>query len=103
MKATICRTLILAVAFIMFTANASAQPPCNQRDHIVTWLGATYKEVPVAFGVNGKGDLVEVLSSQDGFTWTIIVTSPDGLSCVVSVGEGWRSIQLGKDLAEPQA
>ncbi len=96
------RVLILVVTFILFGANASAQVPCNQRAEIVTELAGKYKEVPVAIGVNSKGHLVEVLSSEHGRTWTIIVTSPDGMSCVVSVGEDWSARPQKEQLAEPQ-
>ncbi len=74
----------------------------NQRAEIVTQLAGKYKEVPVAIGVNSKGHLVEVLSSEHGRTWTIIVTSPAGMSCVVSVGEDWSTRQQDEQQAEPQ-
>ncbi len=97
------RMLILTAAFVLFGADASAQVSCSQRDKIVSLFAAKYKEVPVAVGVNSKGGLVEVLSSEHGHTWTIIVTSAKGLSCVVAVGEGWRTRQEKEHLAEPQA
>ncbi len=97
------KVLILVAGFILFGATASAHVPCNQRAKIVTLLEGKYKEVPVAIGVNGKGHLVEVLSSEHGRTWTIIVTSPAGISCVISTGEGWRTRQQDEQLAEPQA
>ncbi len=96
------KVLVLIAGLILFGANASAQVPCNQRAEIVTDLAGKYKEVPVAIGVNSKGHLVEVLSSEHGRTWTIIVTSPDGMSCVVSVGEDWSARQMEEQQAEPQ-
>ncbi len=96
------KVLVLIAALILFGANASAQVPCNQRAEIVTELAGKYKEVPVAIGVNSKGHLVEVLSSKHGRTWTIIVTSPDGTSCVVSVGENWSTRQQEEQQAESQ-
>jgi hypothetical protein len=96
------KVLVLLAALILFGASASAQVPCNQRAEIVTELAGKYKEVPVAIGVNSKGHLVEVLSSEHGRTWTIIVTSPAGMSCVVSVGEDWSARQMEEQQAEPQ-
>ncbi len=95
------RMLILAATFILFAANATAQVPCYQRDKIVSLLAAKFKEVPVAIWVNNKGRLVEVLSSEHGDTWTIILTTPEGLSCVVTAGEGWRTQQQEEHVAEP--
>ncbi len=96
------KVLVLMAALILFGASASAQAACNQRADIVTQLAGKYKEVPIAIGVNSKGHLVEVLSSEHGRTWTIIVTSPAGMSCVVSVGEDWSTRQLEEQQAEPQ-
>ncbi len=96
------RMLVLVAGLILFGANASAQVPCNQRTEIVTQLAGKYKEVPVAIGVTSKGHLVEVLSSENGRTWTIIVTTPDGMSCVVSFGESWHTRQQEEQQAESQ-
>ncbi len=96
------KVLVLISGLILFGASASAQVPCTQRTEIVTELAGKYKEVPVAIGVTSKGHLVEVLSSENGRTWTIIVTTPDGMSCVVSVGEGWRTRQQEEQQAESQ-
>ena len=93
--------LILAATFILFATNAAAQVPCYQRDKLLTWLAAKYKEVPVAIGVHNKGGLVEVLSNEHGHSWTIILTSPEGLSCLVATGEGWRTQQQEEHAAEP--
>ncbi len=57
---------------------------------MLEWLAANFREAPVALGVTGGGDLVEVMASQDGQTWTIVVTSARGRSCLLAAGEGWR-------------
>lgn len=31
--------------------------------------------------------------SEDGETWTVIVTTPDKIACLVASGEGWRQIK----------
>jgi hypothetical protein len=43
--------------------------------------------------VTNSGGLVEVLSDGKGGTWTIIVTTPQGMSCLVAAGEGWRNME----------
>ncbi len=64
---------------------------CNSRDRLLAQLEKRYGEVPVAIGV-ADGALVELLTAKDGFTWTIILTSPKGVSCLVASGEGWRAL-----------
>ncbi len=39
-----------------------------------------------------SGALVELLTTKDGTTWTIILTSPQGRSCLIASGEGWRPL-----------
>lgn len=65
--------------------------PCPPRDFVLGQLAQRYGEAPIAFGVTSTGGLVEVLSN--GNTWTIIVSMPDGTSCMVAAGEGWRSLE----------
>jgi hypothetical protein len=65
---------------------------------VLELLAQKYSEAPVAIGVANNGGLVEVLSTGDGNTWSIIITSPQGMSCLVAAGEGWRIIeQLAMD------
>jgi hypothetical protein len=96
-------TALLALAVFLVSSAAVAQVSCGQRDKIVEWLAVEYKEAPIATGVSSKGSLIEVLSTHDGDTWTVIVTSPDGDSCVTASGQGWRAKPHELDIAEPQA
>ena len=96
-------TTLLAVALFLVSSAAMAQVPCGQRDKIVEWFAVKCKEAPIATGVSSNGRLIEVLSTHDGETWTLIVSSPDGNSCMIASGQGWRAKPHEIDLAEPQA
>ncbi len=95
-------TALLALAVFLVSSAAVAQVSCGQRDKIVEWLAVEYKEAPIATGVSSKGRLIEVLSTHDGDTWTVIVTSPDGNSCLIASGQGWRAKPHEIDIAEPE-
>ena len=77
--------------FIWPTIKAHAQPQCNTRDSILKQLSDKYQETPVAAGVSHNGALVQVFTSKDGDTWTIVVTSPGGWSCLADSGGHWRT------------
>ena len=47
---------------------------------------------PVALGLANNGGVVEVLSSKTGSSWTIIITMPNGPTCMVAAGENWEKI-----------
>ena len=96
------KTLMLLVtaasaAMILSASIATAQPQqCNEREEVIKLLAERYREGPVAFGVTNNGGLVEVLKSaphSKDDTWTIIITSPKGVSCLVAAGEGWRPME----------
>ncbi len=98
---TIARTsLVLAAVLSLAPSEGAAQATCNQRDNVLGHLAQKYQEVPVAIGVTNRGGLVEVLSTGDGTTWTIIISTPDGQSCLVAAGEGWRAVP--KAATEPK-
>ena len=81
-----------AAAFFMLAGPAVAQLVCNERAKLLELLAKRYQEAPIAAGVTNTGGLVEILTDPKGHTWTIIVTSPQGISCLVAAGEDWRGI-----------
>ena len=70
---------------------AAAQSPCSPRNDAIGHLAKKYGEAPVAVGVTNKGGPVEVPTTGDGNTWSIIVSMPDGRSFPVAAGEAWRT------------
>lgn len=81
---------LVAGFLLAASAPAIAAPQCHDRETVLAIMAKKYAEVPVAVGVSNSGGLVEVLAAGDGGTWSIIVTSPKGMSCLVAAGEGWR-------------
>ena len=85
----------LALAITTVAASpAAAQAICASHDEMTELLDKRYKERTVAIGIANNGRLMEVFSSEDGSTWTIIMTTPQGQSCVVADGKAWDSRQL---------
>ncbi len=73
-------------------ASAQGAPAvCRARDGLLSQLESKYGEVPVAIGV-ADGQLIELLTAKDGITWTIILTSPKGMSCLIASGDGWQPL-----------
>ncbi len=91
MSTTYWKRMILGAALGLLATEAAAQSTCNQRQDVIGHLATKYGEAPVALGVTNKGGLIEVLTTGDGNTWTIIVSMPNGTSCMVAAGEGWRT------------
>lgn len=94
-KAATVRTLrsamLAAACLFALAAPATAARLCLPHGDIAELLNTRYAEARIAIGVAEGGGLLEVFSTVDGTTWTIVVTSPQGISCVVSAGESWHS------------
>ena len=71
---------------------AHAQSNCEARSSLIAKLDKGFGEQPIAIGLASTGNVLEVLISSDG-TWTIPVTSPDGLACIAAAGEHWQTLK----------
>lgn len=81
----------LILGLIMWAFPAHAQLVCGEHPEVVKNLGQKYSEKPVSMGLGNNGSMIEIFASKKG-TFTIVVTRPDGKSCLVATGESWESI-----------
>ncbi len=94
------RALSAALLCGLIALPATAQTVCGERNDFLSHLKRQYHEAPAAMGLASNGAVLEVLTSKRG-SWTVIVTRPDGTSCVVAAGESWE--ELPELAAGPQA
>ena len=73
--------------------NMSAMSMCGDRDQVVADLQQIYREAPMAVGQVDGNAVVEIFASDNG-SWTILATGTDGVSCIISAGEGFESTTL---------
>lgn len=93
------RNVMLAAATVSLLAAAPAyaqSAACSSRDEVLKQLSSHYSEAPVGMGVVSNGSIIEFLSSKAGQTWTIILTMPNGVSCLIAAGESWERIPAKK-------
>lgn len=72
------------------------------REWLVSQLSERHNEEPVARGLTADGALLEILSSKDGRTWTLLVTEPEGLTCTLIEGREWRDLPAAMALNDPE-
>ncbi len=91
--------LIVVLALLTSVASGGgsvhAQSNCETRTSLIAKLDKGFGEQPIAIGLASTGNILEVLISTDG-TWTILVTSPDGLTCIAAAGEHWQTLKQVK-------
>ncbi len=81
----------VAIALINATpvAEAQTQLPCADRTAVVLRLEERYGETLQSMGLHQNNSLVEVYASSETGTWTILVTRPDGVACLIAAGQMW--------------
>jgi len=63
---------------------------CAERDSVVSSLARQFKEAPRELGLASNGTIIELTTTNDGRTWTLLMTRPDGTTCVIAAGEAWE-------------
>lgn len=78
-------------------AHAQQAPPggmmCGDRPAVLADLKGRYAEQPKSMGLVSNGAILEILTSKTG-SWTILITTPKGMSCMMATGEHWENLPL---------
>ncbi|MCH9000383.1 MAG: hypothetical protein IID48_19265 [Proteobacteria bacterium] len=81
----------LALGLLVQPAAAvRAQPVCMPHDELTKQLYAKFAEAPAANAIANNGALVELFATRDRSSWTLAMTRPGGMSCVLVAGEEWN-------------
>ena len=82
-----------AFALLLHTpATVKAQPVCMPHDDFRVELQRNFLEDPVAIAIANNGALIELYAKRDKSSWTLVMTRPGGLSCVLVAGEEWNEL-----------
>ncbi len=90
----------VAILSLVGISTAHAGAPCKDRAVVLATLAKDYSETPIAIGMASNGGVLEVLAARaDSGTFTIIVTMPNGMSCMLASGQHFEvlpMVQLAK-------
>ena len=90
MKTRILLAVVTAAFWAAVSIPAHAQVACADRRLVTNHLATNFQEQLAGTGLTFAGQAIELFVAQTG-TWTIVVTAPNGESCIVSHGEAWQS------------
>lgn len=71
---------------------AALAGPCAPRDQVVAQLAAKYGETRHSMGLAPNNAVFEVFASDASGTWTILVTSAAGVTCLMASGEAFEQV-----------
>lgn len=87
---------ITASLFILATAatqvHAQNRQNCGPREIVVTRLNEGFGETRQSIGLGANNAVIEVFASNETGTWTITVTMPSGMTCLVASGQAFEEL-----------
>ena len=84
--------LAIATSLLAATpaANAEETAACAERAGVVRKLQEKFGETLRSLGLQRDDAVVEVYASEATGTWTILMTRPDGSTCLLAAGQRWE-------------
>lgn len=73
-------------------ANGEGSQNCASRELVLERLADKYGETRQSIGLGTNNAVVEVFASTDTGSWTITVTTPNGLTCLVASGQSFEAL-----------
>ncbi|OED46305.1 hypothetical protein [Leisingera sp. S232] len=91
MKYSIYALPLALAAVTMAAAPAAAQSRnCAPREAVVKRLAEKYGESRQSIGMGQQGMVMETFASDETGSWTITVTTPNGMTCLVASGQSYE-------------
>lgn len=89
-------TLLSILALVILTGLAAmpahAAPQCDSREVVTALLSENYGETPRFVGIAGEAALMEMFASEETGTWSITITLPDGIMCLMASGSNFEAV-----------
>ena len=95
MKMNVTKLMTGVAMAVLAAQSASAQQAgrnCAPRATVVDRLADGYGESRQSMGLGANNQVVEVFASDETGTWTITVTLPNGLTCLVASGQAFEEL-----------
>lgn len=86
---------LIGLVVALAAGPASAQTTggqCAARDKVVSVLATKYGETRQSIGLAANNTVMEVFASTTTGTWTITITMPSGVTCMVASGAGFEAM-----------
>ena len=88
------KKVLLALALFAGSSSiVAAQMFCVERVDMLNRLASEYGEELIEVKMMEEHGLLEVLKSPTNGTWTLLLTKPGGISCVLATGKGLDTVE----------
>ncbi|KIC40043.1 hypothetical protein RA27_14450 [Ruegeria sp. ANG-R] len=93
MKPTFIKMTMGLGLMVLAAQQLYAQPrQCAPRDDVIQRLAENYGETRRGIGIARQGAVMELFASGSTGSWTITVTLPDGVTCLIASGQAFETL-----------
>lgn len=79
-------------AALLAAQNAHAAPQCAARPMVLETLTQKYGETRRSMGMAADQTVMELFASAETGSWTLTVTLPTGMTCLVAAGQNYEAV-----------
>lgn len=90
MERTLFALSLGLAGFFLLPAAGRAAPQCAGHDVVAKSLADQFGEVRRSIGLAQDNTVMEVYAADDTGTWTLTVTLPTGMTCLVAAGNNFE-------------
>ncbi|UWR03405.1 hypothetical protein K3740_01465 [Ruegeria conchae] len=87
---TILLKLTIGLGIMVLAAQQVSAQNCAPREDVIKRLAKTYGETRRGIGIARQGAVMEVFASDRTGSWTIVVTLPEGVTCLIASGQSFE-------------
>lgn len=81
----------VALSAVPLASHSSANAAeCGRHEKVTAFLSKKYKEEVTAMGLVSNKGFMQLFVAESG-TWTILLTTPQGISCIVAAGDSYET------------
>lgn len=84
--------LAIGAAALLSISAAHAEPQCAPRAAVLMHLADNFGEVRQSIGMVNDNRVMELFANEASGSWTITITLPNGLTCLVVAGDGYEAL-----------
>lgn len=84
--------MVLAAQHVSAQTQVQNNRNCAPRPVVLERLADGYGETRQSIGLGTQGAVVEVFASDETGTWTITVTMPTGVTCLIASGQSFETL-----------
>lgn len=88
--------ILLTVLNLFIMSNyvfAQSGQNCAPRQMVVDRLASKYGETRRSMGLGANNAVVEIFASEESGSWTITITSANGVTCLVASGQAFEELK----------